>query len=139
MENQNKYNFTVVSMDVFAQVLAQVPKGRIIRVSDLFRFFEKNYGKPVFFDFPTYMEDPLWEQLPWWRIVGEKGELLDGLEGLMEQQYKVLDTYLEGLQVDRDYAALMLTEILFERRLVNKETLAAAREKVNITTDITQT
>ena len=47
MENQNKYNFTVVSMDVFAQVLAQVPKGRIIRVSDLFRFFEKNYGKPV--------------------------------------------------------------------------------------------
>lgn len=57
----------------------------------------------------------------------------------MEQQYKVLDTYLEGLQVDRDYAALMLTEILFERGLVNKETLAAAREKVNITTDITQT
>lgn len=138
MEKQNKYNFTIVGMDDFAQVLSKIPKGKLIRVSDLFHFFEKHYGKPVFLDFPAYMEDPRWEQLPWWRIVGEEGELLDGLEGLMEQQYKVLDTYLEGLQVDRDYAALMLTEILFERGLVNKETLAAAREKVNITTDITQ-
>lgn len=139
MDKQNKYNFTIVVMDDFAQVLSKIPKGKLIRVSDLFHFFEKHYGKLVFLDFPAYMEDPRWEQLPWWRIVGEEGELLDGLEGLMEQQYKVVDAYLEGLQVDRDYAALMLTEILFERGLVNKETLAAAREKVNITTDIIQT
>ena len=35
MENQNNSNFTIVSMDVFAQVLSQIPKGKIIRVSDL--------------------------------------------------------------------------------------------------------
>lgn len=139
MENQNKYNFTVVSMDVFAQILGQIPEGKIIRVSDLFRFFEKNYGKPVYLDFPTYTEDPRWEQLPWWRIVGEEGEVLNGLEGLMEQQFKFLDAYFEELQVDKDYAALMLMEILSDRGLINKETFEAAREKIKVTTETTQT
>lgn len=138
MEKQNKYHFITVSMDVFANVLGQIPKGKLIRVSDLFRFFEKHYGKPVYLDFPAYMEDPRWEQLPWWRIVGEEGEVLNGLEGLMEQQFKFLDTYLEEQKVDKDYAALMLTEILFEKGLINKETLEAAREKVKGTTDVTQ-
>ena len=32
--------------------------------------------------------------------------------------------------MNKDYAALMLMEILFERGLVNKETLQAAREKL---------
>lgn len=131
MENQNKKNSTIVSMDVFAQVLSQIPEGKIIRVSDLLRFFEKSYGKMVYLDFPAYMEDPRWEQLPWWRIVGEEGELLDGLQGLMEQQVKFLDTYLSEKKVDKDHAALMLMEILSERGLVNKETLHAAREKLN--------
>ena len=138
MENQNKFDFSVVSMDVFAKVLSQIPKGKLTRVSDLFRFFEKHYGKPVYLDFPTYMEDPRWEELPWWRIVGEEGELLDGLEGLMEQQFKVLDAYMEEHKVDKDYAALMLTEILFEKGLVSKEVLEAAREKVNSTGTVTE-
>ena len=135
MENQNNRNFTIVSMDVFAQVLSQIPEGKIIRVSDLIRFFEKSFGKLVYLDFPAYMEDPRWEQLPWWRIVGEEGELLDGLQGLMEQQVKFLDTYLSEKKVNKDHAALMLMEILSERGLVNKETLHAAREKLNSITD----
>ena len=138
MEKQNKYQFTTVSMDAFAHVLGQIPKGKLIRVSDLFRFFEKHYGGPVYLDFPAYMEDPRWEQLPCWRIVGEEGEVLNGLEGLVEQQFKFLDTYLEEQKVDKDYAALMLTEILFEKGLINKETLEAAREKVKGTTDVAQ-
>ena len=32
------------------------------------------------------------------------------------------------MKLDRDHAALMLMEILFEQGLVNKETLQAARE-----------
>lgn len=32
------------------------------------------------------------------------------------------------LKLDRDHAALMLMEILFEQGLVNKETLQAARQ-----------
>lgn len=59
MENQNKKNFTIVSMDAFAQVLSQIPEGKIIRVSDLIRFFEKCYGKLVYLDF-----------LPIWKIQG---------------------------------------------------------------------
>lgn len=135
MDNQSENNFYIVSMDAFAQVLSQVPKGKIIRVSDLIRFFEKSYGKMVFLDFPAYMEDPRWEQLPWWRIVGEEGELLDGLQGLMDQQIKFLDSYLSEKKLNKDHAALMLMEILFERGLVNQETLRAAREKINNKTD----
>jgi len=51
MENQNNRNFTIVSMDVFAQVLSQIPEGKIIRVSDLIRFFEKSFGKLVYLDY----------------------------------------------------------------------------------------
>lgn len=131
MDNQIKYNLHKVSMDAFVQALSQIPEGKITRVSDLIRFFEKSCGKMVYLDFPTYMEDPRWEQLPWWRIVGEEGELLDGLQGLMEQQVKFLETYLSEKKVDKDHAALMLMEILSERGLVNKETLHTAREKIN--------
>lgn len=131
MDNQIKFNLPKVSMDAFVQVLSQIPEGKLTRVSDLLRFFEKSYGKMVYLDFPAYMEDPRWERLPWWRIVGEEGELLDGLQGLMEQQIKFLEAYLSEKKVDKDHAALMLMEILSERGLVNKETLHAAREKLN--------
>ena len=40
-----------------------------------------------------------------------------------------------ALELNKDYAALMLMEILFERGLVNKETLEAAREKLKKKTD----
>lgn len=135
MDNQIKYDLPKVSMDAFVQVLSQVTEGQITRVSDLLRYFEKSYGKMVYLDFPAYMEDPRWEQLPWWRIVGEEGELLDGLQGLMEQQFKFLEAYLSEKKVDKDHAALMLMEILSERGLVNKETLHAAREKLNSITN----
>lgn len=131
MDNQIKFNLPKVSMDAFVQVLSQIPEGKLTRVSDLLRYFEKSYGKMVYLDFPAYMEDPRWEQLPWWRIVGEEGELLGGLQGLMEQQFKFLEAYLSEKKVDKDHAALMLMEILSERGLVNKETLHAAREKLN--------
>ena len=131
MDNQIKFNLPKVSMDAFVQVLSQIPVGKLTRVSDLLRYFEKSYGKMVYLDFPAYMEDPRWEQLPWWRIVGEEGELLGGLQGLMEQQFKFLEAYLSEKKVDKDHAALMLMEILSERGLVNKETLHAAREKLN--------
>ena len=136
MDNQNKHDLPKVSMDVFAQLLSQIPEGKITRVSDLLRFFEKSYGKMVYLDFPAYMEDPRWEKLPWWRIVGEEGELLDGLQGLMEQQFKFLDAYLSEKKEHKDHAALMLMEILFERGLVNKETLDAAREKIKGATNL---
>lgn len=128
MENQNEYTLPKVSMDAFVQVLSQIPEGKIVRVSDLLRFFEKSYKKMVYLDFPAYMDDPRWENLPWWRIVGEEGELLDGLQGLMEQQFKFLDVYLKEKMVNKDHAARMLMEILFEQGLVNKETMEAARE-----------
>lgn len=34
-----------------------------------------------------------------------------------------------GMELNKNYAALMLIEILYERGLVNRETLQAAREK----------
>lgn len=34
------------------------------------------------------------------------------------------------MKLDKDYAALMLIEILYERKLINRETLQAVREKL---------
>ena len=40
------------------------------------------------------------------------------------------------MKLDKDYAALMLVEILYERKLVNKETMQAVREKLKESADI---
>ena len=42
------------------------------------------------------------------------------------------------MKLDKDYAALMLIEILYERKLVNKETMQAVREKLKESADIPQ-
>ena len=42
------------------------------------------------------------------------------------------------MKLDNDYAALMLIEILYERKLVNKETMQAVREKLKESADIPQ-
>ena len=39
------------------------------------------------------------------------------------------------MELNKDHAAMMLMEILYERGLVNKETLEAAREKIKKATD----
>lgn len=40
------------------------------------------------------------------------------------------------MKLDKDYAALMLIEILYERKLVNKETMQAVGEKLKESADI---
>ena len=40
------------------------------------------------------------------------------------------------MELNKDYASLKLMEILYERGLVNKETLDAAREKLKNATDL---
>ena len=40
------------------------------------------------------------------------------------------------MKLDKDYAALMLAEILYERKLINKETLQVVREKLKESADI---
>lgn len=40
------------------------------------------------------------------------------------------------MKLDKDYATLKLAEILYERKLINKETLQAVREKSKESADI---
>ena len=40
------------------------------------------------------------------------------------------------MKLDKDYAALMLAEILYERKLINRETLQTVREKLKESADI---
>ena len=40
------------------------------------------------------------------------------------------------MELNKDYAALKLMEILYERGLLNKETLEAAREKLKKAADL---
>ena len=41
-----------------------------------------------------------------------------------------------AVKLDKNYAALMLIEILYERKLINWETLQAVREKLRESADI---
>lgn len=89
MDTNNQYGLPTVSVEVFANLICQVPKGRLTTVPDLLRVLEKVHnGQRVFLDFPAYSQHPLWNSIPWWRIIGTEGELLDGVTGLMEEQNK---------------------------------------------------
>ena len=91
MDTNNQYGLPTVSMEVFASLICQVPKGRLTTIPDLLQALYVVYdGQYVFLDFPTYSQQPMWSEIPWWRIVGTEGELLDGITGLMEEQDKYL-------------------------------------------------
>ena len=97
MNTGNQYRLPTVSVEVFARLMHQIPKGKITTVPDLLLFFEKAYnGQTVFLDFAAYVLHPLWDTIPWWRIVGEEGELLDGISGLLEEQDKFLKKHLSS-------------------------------------------
>ncbi len=65
-----------ISMDEYIHLLQCVPEGRIVRRSDIDRYLCKKYQtdsveieiKPLFFN-------PLWDGIPYWREVSEKGYL----------------------------------------------------------------
>lgn len=97
MNKSNQYGLPTVSVEVFANLMCQIPKGQLTTIPDLLHFLEKVYnGQMMFLDFPSYIQHPLWNVIPWWRIVGEEGELLDGLSGLIEEQDKFLKKYLHS-------------------------------------------
>jgi len=48
----------------------------------------------------------------------------------------VLQKWGAAVKLDKDYAALMLIEILYERKLINRETIQAVREKLKESADI---
>lgn len=98
MIHTNQYGLPIVSVEVFANLMRQIPKGKITTVSVLLLFLEKAYnGQTMFLDFEAYSRHPLWSVIPWWRIVGEEGELLDGIADLMKKQAKFLQKHLHSL------------------------------------------
>lgn len=50
----------------------------------------------------------------------------------------MLQTRGAAMELNKDYAARMLIEILYEKGLVNKETLEAVREKLKEASDLQQ-
>lgn len=91
----NPYGLPTVSVEVFAHIMRQIPKGKITCIPDLLLFLEKVYdGQTMFLDFVSYCQHPLWDTIPWWRIVGSEGEILDGVPGFMEEQDKFLRLHL---------------------------------------------
>ena len=95
MNTINQFGLPTVSVEVFANVMSQIPEGKITTISDLLLFFEKAYkGQTMYLDFPSYIQHPLWNVIPWWRIVGDEGEILDGITGFMEEQDNFLKLHL---------------------------------------------
>lgn len=95
MNTNNQFGLPTVSVEVFANVMSQIPEGKLTTISDLLLFFEKAYkGQTMYLDFPSYIQHPLWNAIPWWRIVGDEGEILDGITGFMEEQDNFLKLHL---------------------------------------------
>ena len=99
MNTNNQYGLPTVSIEDFANLICQVPEGKLTTVPDLLQALYVVYnGQNVFLDFPAYSQHPLWSEIPWWRIVSIEGELLEGITGLMEEQDKYLKVKMQYLK-----------------------------------------
>ena len=95
MNTITQFGLPTVSVEAFANVMSQIPKGKITTISDLLLFFEKAYdGQTMYLDLPSYIQHPLQNAIPWWRIVGDEGEILDGIPSFMEEQDRFLKQHL---------------------------------------------
>lgn len=91
--------FFPVSYEEFKKVLALVPKGKLVTVNELLKFFQRlNNGKLMYMDFPQYIQHKDYDQVPWWRIIRENGELFDDINNIMRHQFVILEKALADLR-----------------------------------------
>ena len=60
MNTINQFGLPTVSVEAFANVMSQIPMGKITTISDLLLFFEKAYnGQTMYLALPSYIQHPL--------------------------------------------------------------------------------
>ena len=60
MNTINQFGLPTVSVEAFANLMSQIPKGKITTISDLLLFFEKAYdGQTMYLDLPSCIQHPL--------------------------------------------------------------------------------
>ena len=88
-----------IPMNEYVDLLCRIPKGRIIRDDDILAHLAKEHCVDrVEIDYHPLFDNPLWEGIPYWRVVSTRGMLQDIRHRCTkEQQKKLLEQ--EGLVI----------------------------------------
>ena len=87
-----------VSMQEYVSYLCQVPSGRITRNEEIEAFLIKKYNaERVEIEHSPLSGNPLWEGIPWWRLVSSRGMLFDQIFHSRDEQKQMLEN--DGLKI----------------------------------------
>ena len=109
---------------VFCELVKQIPAGRLIRHSDIEKYLMKIYQAERI-EFTGYIfEYPNWLDLPYWRIVSERGFLQDtSLCSRERQEKKLIEEGLTVVHCGKDNRSLKVEnykELLFNLDVLRK-------------------
>ena len=83
VKDENGKKIAYVTQDEMAQIIAIIPHGRLVTVSQIGMFFAKHYREQFGVDVVVFEELPLsqyqWKgegEYPWWRVVNDDGTLV---------------------------------------------------------------
>ncbi len=87
-----------ISIQEYVDLVCQVPAGRITRNEEIESFLAKKYSVArIEIDYAPLPDNPLWEGIPWWRVVSSRGMLGDQMFHRRDEQQKRLEN--DGLSV----------------------------------------
>ena len=87
-----------IPMDEYIDVICQIPAGRITRSEEIEAFLaQKHSAERVEIVFAPLYDNPLWEGIPWWRVVSRRGMLGDQKFHDRNEQKKLLEK--DGLTI----------------------------------------
>lgn len=88
----------IIPMKEYLDTICQVPEGRITRNEEIEAFLAKKHSvERVTIEYTTMLLNPLWEGIPWWRVVSSRGMLYNQLLHSREEQKLMLEK--DGLRV----------------------------------------
>lgn len=87
-----------IPMQEYVDLIRQVPSGAITRNEEIEEFLaKKNSVKRVNIEYAPIPGNPLWDGIPWWRLVSSRGMLYDRMFHQREEQKMLLEK--EGLRI----------------------------------------
>ena len=85
-------------MQEYIGLICQVPEGRITRNEEIEGFLARKHSvERVKIVFSSIKDNPLWEGIPWWRLVSSRGMLYDQMFHDREEQKNMLEK--DGLKI----------------------------------------
>lgn len=89
----------VIPMEEYIDLLCKIPKGKIVRGVDIEAYFAKKYNVDLIeIEDKVFYENPMWEEIPYWRVVATRG-FLQEFRPLSSKEYQKSKLEQEGLAI----------------------------------------